>query len=463
MINKTNMPSALNRRTVLQSAVAGSAILATTGLVHANGHPLIGSQLGSRDLGADLFEVIRVGIIDGAGRVPIIGGFLSFLGARIIPNPRETPEQMWRRLISASISDALMRIVQRDLIGLTNVANLYKTAIETGNNPTILSQSIAANTTFTSTVPGFQIRGEETSLLPLFAVAASLHLALLRDIVLKGTEIGLSEAHVAEYAKQTTELIKQYSAYVDKHAPVAIERARQNNPHSSVGTRRNLPLTAMLDTKTDYQLKVLDLRDTWKNLDPTHFPEKSTITLDREIYTSIIGWWGRSNAVPDTIPAWNPPKSSLVGLEVWEKAQWRTRFIFGFEMSYEDGTSISNGAKISTAHDVPVGTYIDRVTAESSSGIYQMRFHNSNGHWTTIGPGRHSSDTFDRSFDVSFPGHQLSSIHPVGRGVNSAQGAVSGCVLGFQLIPQFTNPFTDELILELRHKMAPQLHDWIAQ
>lgn len=462
MIDKTNTRTPLNRRTVLQGAVAGSAVLATTGLVHANGQPLIGDEPASGDLAKTLYDALRESIIGGIRQVPAIGGLLSFLGSRIIPDSNETPEQMWRRLISASISDALTRLVQRDLIGLSNVVNLYKTAIETGNKSTILAQSIAANTQFNSTVPGFQIKGEETGLLPLFAVAASLHLALMRDMVLKGSEIGLSEAHVARYAKETTELIKQYSAHVDTFAPLAIENARRNNPNGQNGAPRNMPLTAMLNAKTDYQLRVLDLRDTWNNLDPTLFPGPSTIMLNREIFTSIIGWWGRGHGYPGTIPAWKPPSSPLTNLEVWDKSQWRTRFIFGFEMTYLDGTTISAGARNSTPHEVLVGSYIDRVTAESSAGIYQMRFHNSNGHWTKVGIDR-DGVTHIREFDTSFAGHRLSSIHPVGGGVGAANGAVSGCVLGFQLIHPGAYVLPEIELRSIAAKMAPQLRDWIAK
>lgn len=460
MIDKTNTGIALGRRTVLQGAVASSAILATSGLVHANGQAITEAEPASQGIAKNIYDLLREGLIAGAKEVPVVGGLLSFLGARILPNSNETTEQMWKRLIEASISDALLRLVQRDLVGLTNVANLYKTAIESGNNATILAQSISANTQFTGAIPGFQIKGEETALLPLFAVAASLHLALMRDMVLKGTEIGLSEAHVARYAKETTELIKQYSAHVDTFAPAAIENARRNNPNGANGAPRNMPLTAMLNAKTDYQIRVIDLRDTWKYLDPTLHPGTSTIVLNREVYTSIIGWWGRSNGTPNVIPAWKPPTSPLTNLQVWDRHQWNSRFIFGFDMTYQDGGAISNGARRDTAHEVQVENYIDRVTAESTSGIFQMRFRNNNGHWTKVGRDRDSS-TPTRSFDVAFTGHRLSSIHPVGLGVNAAEGAVSGCVLGFQLINLGAYDFPHLELKEITAKMAPQLRSWI--
>ncbi len=411
------------------------------------------------DLGKNIYEAIRESVLIGAHLIPVVGGYLSFLGALFIPSSGESPEQMWRRLIDASISDALRRLVHRDLIGLSEVSRLYKIAIETGNIETILAQSIAANTQFTAMLPGFQIRGEEAALLPLFAIAATLHLALLRDMVLKGRDIGLSDGHVASYANEMVRLIQQYSSYVDAHASHTIDKARRDNKHSTVGLARNMPLSAMLIEKSKYQLEVLDLRDTWAGFDPIRFPGTSRIKLDREVFTPIIGWWGRNSGIPNAIPVWARPSSPLTGLEVWDRSQWRTRFIFGFDAAYQDGSVISSGSRLSNAHRVRVGDYIDRVTAESTGGLYQMRFRSNDGRWTKV--GRDRDDVHPRVFDSSFSGHRLSSIRPVGRGIGAAEGAISGCVLGFQLIHQSGAPMSRKALQEIAPKIAPQLLRWL--
>lgn len=461
MIIKINTQTPLKRRTLMQQAAIGAGALSTTGFALSNGDPLMQNQVQKSDLAMQLYDTLRESILSGTRLIPAVGGFLSYLGALFIPNSGESPEQMWRRLINSSISDALMRLVQRDLVGLSNVSRLYKTAVETGNNATILAQSIATNTQFTAMLPGFQIKGEETALLPLFAIAATLHLALLRDMVLKGSEIGLSEAHVASYAKEMVSLIQQYSAHVDTYAPLAIEKARRENPHKSVGLARNMPVSAMLIAKTDYQLRVLDFRDTWEGFDPIRFPGKSLIKLDREVYTPIIGWWGRKNGTPNAIPVWRHPSTPLTAIEIWDRAQWRTRFIFGFDLTYADGTEINTGSRISNPHPVRVGNYIDRVKTLSSAGLFQMSFRNNEGRWTKV--GRDREDVLDREFDSSFPGHQLSSIHPVGQGINAAERAVSGCILGFQLIHQSGARISAAALDEITPKIAPQLRKWIAE
>lgn len=461
MISKTNIQLSMDRRVLRQRAVIGVGALSTTGLVFPNGEPMMEAQVQTRDLSKNLYDTLREAVISGTKLVPVVGGLLSYFGALFMPSSAETPEQMWKRLIGMSISDALMRLVQRDLVGLSNVSRLYKTAIETGNNQTILAQSISANTQFTAMVPGFQIKGEETELLPLFAIAATLHLALLRDMVLKGSEIGLSEAHVASYAKEMVDLIRQYSTYVDTYAPLAIDKARRNNPHSSIGLARNMPLSAMLATKTKYQLMVIDFRDTWEGFNPIRFPGKSSIVLNREIYTPIIGWWGRKSGNPDVIPVWTPPRAPLTALEVWHRSQWNTRFIFGFELTYADGSIINSGSKISTFNEVRVGSYIDQVTTQSTAGIFQMNFRSNDGRWTKV--GRERDGTAPRQFSSSFPEHRLSSIHSVGQGIGAAAGAVSGCILGFQLINQSGARISPAALEEITPKIAPQLRKWIAE
>lgn len=455
-----NIRALLERRKLLQGTVAGAAVQTNTGLVDSNGDPLTQSQVLPSSMPEQLYDALRDSILGGLNLVPVVGGLLSYLGALFIPNTGESPEQMWGRLIDAKISDALMRKVQRDLVGLSNVSSLYKTAVETGNNPTVLAQSIAANTQFTAMLPGFQLSGEESALLPLFAIAATLHLALLRDMVLKGKEIGISDAHVASLADEMTALIKQYSTYVDTHVAAAIDKARHDNPNGDAWNRRNMPLSAMLETKAHYQITVIDFRDTWSGFDPIRFPGKSLIKLDREVYTPVLGWWDSKSRAPDAIPAWERPQSPLNALKVWDKSQWRTRFIFGFEESYADGSRTSSGSKDGVVHDVPVGRYIDEVVTQSTAGIFHMNFRSA-GRWT--GVGRAADGTSPRVFRSAFSGHRLSSVRAIGRGERAAEGAVSGCVLGFQLIDQGATSISLAAFDAIAPKIAPQLLEWIAK
>ncbi len=407
----------------------------------------------------EFYSVFRHGILGGVNLVPVVGGFLSYLGGLFIPNAGESPEQMWRRLIGSSISDALLRKVQRDLIGLTDVARLYKGAIESGNNETILAQSIAANTQFTAMVPGFQISGEESTLLPLFAIAATLHLSLLRDMVLKGKDIGISDAHVVTLAGEMLERIKRYSLYVDTHVAAAIDKARRENSNG-VGLKRNMPLSAMLATKTYYQITTKDLRDTWAGFDPVKFPGPSLITLNREVYTPICGWWDSRSRAPDVIPVWEYPKSPLASLKMWERSQHRTRFIFGFESKYTDGSILRSGSENGIIHAFPVERHIEKVVTFYTAGVFYMNFF-SNGKWQGVGRTP-EGETYEAEVVSAFKGHRLSSIRSVGEGREAAVGAVSGCVLGFQLIDQGSTPITKEVFDMISPKIAPQLHSWLS-
>lgn len=459
-MKKAKFETSSGRRVFIQRAAAGASVLSTAGLVYANDDLPMQDEVRQSGLAGDIYDVLRESILIGAFAVPVIGGFLSFLGASFIPSSGESPEQMWNRLMRARISDALLRLAQRDLVGLSEVSRLYKIAIESGNSDEIRAQSIAANTQFTAMVPGFQVRGEEAALLPLFAIAATLHLALLRDMVLKGRDIGLSDGLVARYTSEMVVLIRRYTIYVDTHASSTIDKARRDNPNSTVGLAQNMPLSAMLIEKTKYQLTVLDLRDTWANLDPIRYPGKSRIKLDREIFTPVIGWLGRKNSRPDVIPVWRRPSSPLSSLEVWDRMQWRTRFIFGFDAMYEDGSVMSSGSRISNSHNVRVGKYINRVTAEATAGVYQMRFRSNDGRWTKVGRDA-DDDTPIRRFDSSYSGHRLSSIRHVGIGMGAAEGAVRGCVLGFQLIHPSGAPMSREALNSMAPKIAPQVLKWL--
>ncbi|MBK5414732.1 insecticidal delta-endotoxin Cry8Ea1 family protein [Pseudomonas sp. TH31] len=456
-----NVRASLVRRKLQQGAVAGVVVQSSTGLVDSNGDPLIQSQDSLSSISEQFYDILRHSILGGANLVPVVGGLLSYLGALFIPNIGESPEQMWRRLIEAKISDALMKKVQRDLVGLSDVASLYKNAVAFGNNETIREQSIAANTQFTAMLPGFQLSGEQSALLPLFAIAATLHLALLRDMVLKGKEIGISDAHVASLADGMIALIKRYSEYVDTYVAAAIDKTRRDNPNGTDWKRRNMPLSAMLETKAHYQITVIDLRDTWSGLDPIRFPGKSLIKLDREVYTPVLGWWDSKNRPPEVIPVWERPQSPLEVLKVWDKSQSRTRFIFGFESNYADGSRLSSGSKIDTVYHVPAGRYIDEVVTQVTRGVFHMSFR-SDGHWKGVGKARPSQDSFVHRFRSAFFGHRLSSVRALGKGDRAAEGAVSGCVLGFQLIDQDATSISLAAFDAIAPNIAPQLLEWIA-
>ncbi|RAI63133.1 hypothetical protein DOZ80_28965 [Pseudomonas fluorescens] len=421
--------------------------------------PSTGVLKSTSGMSGDLYSILRHSILSGLKLVPVAGGFFSYLGALFIPNNEESPEKMWSRLIDSKISEATIKKVQRDLVGLSNVAKLYKNAIENGNNETIREQSIAASTQFTAMVPGFQLSGEESALLPLFAIAATLHLALLRDMALRGKEIGISDAHVATYAKELNILIKQYSDYVDTYVAAAIDKTRRDNPNGSTPQRRNMPLSAMLETKTHYQITVIDFRDTWSGFDPIRFPGKSSIKLNREVFTPILGWWDSNSSAPDVIPDWEPPQTPLQKLKVWDKDQWRTRFIYGFESTYADGSSLISGSKTDIVYEIPVGSYIDEVMTQSTAGVFHISFR-SDGAWKTAGRAP-SDEIIVREFRSAFPGHRLSSIRSVGTGRMAAEGAVSGCVLGFQLIDQEAPSISIEVFDAIAPKIAPQLLQWM--
>lgn len=408
---------------------------------------------------AALADALRDSVLAGLNLVPVAGGFLSYLGALFIPGIGKSQEQMWREYTDQAISDALFRLMQADLIGLSNVARLYGDAVRANDNNALRAQSIAANTQFAALAPRFQLAGEQVRLLPLFAICATMHLSLLRDMTLTGKELGFNAAFIATLNEQLANRIDSYGKYVDQYVPQAIAQTRLDNPHGPA-LRQNQPLSAMLETKTRLQLSVIDLRDTWHAFDAERFPGPSLVKLDREIYTPIAGWWDH-HSTPDHIPEWKAPSSPLRRIDVWERAQWRTRFLSAFSVTYEDGSGLTTGDRTGTqrAVTVPAGHHIKRVQTHASAGVFRTTFTYQNDQSFSIGRDVESSE---RRFSHEYLGHQLSSVRSIGKGRNAAENAVSGCIYGFQLVNKVARPASGETYSRLAEHMPSRLLDWVA-
>lgn len=464
------------RRTALGAAcIASAPLLAHTGLVDSNGRPLSSSpndnlpfvssldvDMSPADSPAEVsYTVLRESIIAGLGLVPAVGGLLSLVAAQYLPEPGKSTEQMWREIVDARISDALFRKVQRDLIGLTDATRLYKNAIAAKDPKEIRETSIAVNVAFTTHVPGFQISGEEVSLLPLFAIAASMHLSLLRDIAIKGKDIGLNDASIANYRTELTKNIQTYTQYVDRHVAAGVEKAKSDNPNKGTPATRNQPLHAMLLAKASYQLYVLDFRETWPSFDAVNFPTATKVELKRELLSPIGGWWDSKSKAPDELPNWKAPTARVKNLTIWAREQWRSSFLMGVSVLYSDGSRLETGKKLGNPLSFDTPWDIDDVQGRYSSGLYNCELRDTA---TTkgVGVGRQTGEVNDQRFHYRYPGHRLSSMRSVGEGRDASEEAMSGCIFGFQLVDQGPRPLSPQAFDLIAPNVAPPLLDWIA-
>lgn len=452
-----------SRRMWLQCAGAASAGLlvpATWAQSELSGVPAAGHRQASGLVDdAEPWGPIREALLAGLNLVPVVGGFLSYLGALFVPGAGQTPEERWRAYTDGSISEALFALVRADLIGLSNVAELYGNAVKSGDPNAIRAQSIAANSLFVAMLPRFMLDREREALLPLYATGASLHLALLRDMVLKADVLGFNAAFREQLLSQQKKAIAQYTEYVDREAEAAYARVRSANPRTG-----NAPLSQLLERRTTLQLGVLDQRDTWHAFDAEKHPERSPVILDRELYSRVIGVWDGSELDRNAIPGWKAPTSPLRSVEITLRRVQNIEvgFLDGVRMEYADGEELVAGqlAERSSPFRLAEGEAVVQVSTHwrSIQGLVSMELQTSRNRQYKVVGRENNFDVIDTSSQAS---HQLSSIRPIGRGRASAKWAAGACILGFQLVNRTFRPISASLRARVVPVIAPQLLDWI--
>jgi|GEM_PF-521881 len=455
----------LRKRRFLQSA-AGAALGALLPTVPVFAGGALGSPLAAvgRPPVAPASESLAGGLRDALlaslNLIPVTGGFLSYIGALFIPPAGKTAEQLWREYADQAVSDALLRLVKADLEGLSSVARLYRDAVESGDFKALGIQSIVANTNLTAAIPRFRLEREEVALLPLYVVAATMHLAVLRDMALKADELGFKPAFTTKIQTQLTRCIAEYTQYVDKQVESSLAKVKADNPNLNTPATHNQPFAALLAAKAGMQLRVIDIRDTWHAFDAVRYPGRVSVRLDREILY-LAGWWDSNSRAPQVIPSYPRPASEVRRLEFWQHLYRKTLYLAGVSLDYADGTRLRSGeiAGKPTTIDMPKGAYIDRVTTYYGSAVQQVDLGMGTQHaWRTIG----THDTQTNPAIVAPADHRLSSMRSAG-GAQWTDGKDDcGYVIGFQLVNQIAKPISVALFDRVAPNIAPRLLDWIA-
>ncbi len=415
------------------------------------------------DPSGELYDVLRQSTLGALYQAPAVGGLLSYIGALILPSAGETPEQMWRKYTDRRITETVFALVKADLEGLTDVSRQYRNAVASQDSPRILAECVASNQQFTALIPRFKLQAEQVTLLPLFVTAATLHLALLRDMALKGREIGFTAESVSDFKNELTQRIAAYTHHVDRVVDAAIAKARRDNPNDGTPEKRNQPLSAMLAEKARLQLEAVDIRDTWYAFDAARYPDRKMVALIREIFSPIAGWWDLGSRAPDEIPDWKTPGLRINRLEYWMRAQWRTRWLSALELHYDRADKTLQTGETWGDHDgidIPTSFWFVSAQTTFSAGVEGMSLKDNLGRIHHI--GREPEGNLSRTFS-GYAKHGIQSIRSVGKGRSSgaAKGAISGLVYGFGLEEPWPARIQPEAEARVMPVIAPHLRDWV--
>lgn len=461
-------PDGCSRRRWIQTtalATAGMLIVPNALALPADGHALLlqhHPQPPRAVSSDDAYGLLRDGVLASLNLIPTVGGFLSYIGALVIPAAGESPEAAWRRYTDQKVSESLFASVRADLVGLSDVVSLYIRTVASGDAKAVQGQSIAANSLMTALLPRFQIPAEALELLPLFAIGATLHLALLRDIALTGKAVGFEDAYVQFVAEELTTRIASYTRHADLCQRRALEKVRDDNPTGSEPDRRNQPMSAMLEKRTSLYLTVLDQRDTWYAFDSRKHPGRTEVYLTREVFTPVIGWWDSASTPPTELPAWPAPAGSLDQISAWSDGRPDARYLTGFSCRYSDGNETKTGTLKGEVQTPDLGAAfltVDQVRSHVSAAMGGIEVRSQpGGRQTLLGrePGRH-----DRTVTSAVDQHRLSSVRAIGRGKDHVDGMVSGCVLGFQLVHQARRGPSVEVLDRVRPHLPRSLLAWL--
>lgn len=418
------------------------------------------------DISDDVLKYLRDLVLWGLGQVPELGGIFSSIAAMFIPVPGKTPEQMWEEyvaqinaLIDEKISEAIFNLVSRHLVGLSDLAKQYSDVVATGDKAEILRISTSLTVAFGTTVPEFQTKGQELPLVPLFAQAVTMELSLYRDLVLKGKELGLSDAVIAVYESALSRKISIYTTYVTNLIDNQLTKVANANPQIG-GYPRNQPLAAVLNAKSQYQIVALDAVNLWQFFDTRKYPGAVSAKIDREVFSILAGsYFDGKFPCPDRLPDVTPPQSLINHIQV--RAY---EFVDGMTLRYEGGgpggqSEIVIGGMGGAKTEMPItaDNYIERVECGYALAVSSLRFHFKDGS-VTPWLGDLSGQPGLQYLDASFKDHMLSSVRGFGK-AEGYGGVLSGAVFGFQLVDQTAKPPTVELLQRISHATPPRLLD----
>lgn len=271
------------------------------------------------------------------GSIPEVGTFLSALTQILWPKDGDDVWDDIKGQVEALLNQDLTQLVEnleaQTLQGLKSSIQDYQDALTTNDASNISQNWTSAKLNFVQQLPQFQVQGYQVALLPYYAQAVNLYLALLKDGVLHGKDWKWSDADVAVATQEMTQLIQDAGQWVDtifgeEYGRRTSEFGAEQDAYVNFCNAGNPPIDYSLgphynvtawnsqnDFLTWMTLKVLDFRTLWSFFmsGPVH------PVFSREIYSSA---YGSSDYSPIPIRPWwtsNPfaPTQPLATLEVF--------------------------------------------------------------------------------------------------------------------------------------------------
>ncbi len=383
------------------------------------------------------------------GLVPEVGPILSALAYIFWP---PTQVDVWgeielyvQLLIQQDLSQLVQTQVAASLEGLKNNIASYLVALQDGTgDPSYISEKWnVANGDFLQQLPTFQLAGYQVLLLPLFAQFANMHLSLLRDGVIGGSNWGWTPAIIAQTQIDLTDAIAAYTKYAQLYYQsglIVVEANTFQNNHNSE------PFRTVNGWVRSMTLMVLDFMNLWQYFDVSKYPNGATVVLDREVYSDPQGTCDDTG--PIVLPA--PPTQPISQITVWGGDR-----VDGVQVSYPAGggpggvtTTPIMGTKADS--DAPPHGGVFQVSdnpvvvASGASGdiLNAMSFTFADGSTSNTLGGNYPGGG---PFSWSFQNEILSSIHI--NGVSVFYGSADCVVFGFQFAqPQTVSPSMRQML-----------------
>nr|AJW76683.1 insecticidal crystal protein 2 [Bacillus thuringiensis] len=232
----------------------------------------------------------------GLGMIPVAGEFLNFLLSLLWPEQSDGND-IWKELMK-EVSDLIQQELTTDkineataaLTGLREQLGIYNRSLATWlNDSTLEDLAVEIRTMMNSLhllfagkiIENFSIERYEKILLPSYAIAANLHLLLLRDIEIHGKKLGFNQESLKYYNCE----LKYYTAQHTKYC--------LDTYNKGLASEKEKSWLHFHRYRREMTLAVLDIIALFPLYDARLYPSKdSTLQvkseLTREIYSDVV-------------------------------------------------------------------------------------------------------------------------------------------------------------------------------
>ncbi|QPW51697.1 pesticidal crystal protein (plasmid) [Bacillus thuringiensis] len=245
-----------------------------------------------------------------------IGQLWQFILGKLWPADNSQWEEFMRHveeLVNTSIEVRARQQALDELTGLSNIVASYNRTLadwKLAQNDSQAKERVRGafrivNTFFEQRMPLFSSGNYEVPLLTVYALAANMHLLLLRDSSIFGIGWGFSQKEVNDNYCDQLRLANQYANHCTTWFNTGLQRLRGTNASSWIRYNR---------FRREMTLTVLDICSLFSKYDYYQYPREVKSELTREIYTDPIGV--SASPLPGVLPNWFNYAPSFDALEL---------------------------------------------------------------------------------------------------------------------------------------------------